>query len=154
MTSRSDTATVIVLAVLTLLGLLFAASQARGQTDQAFSWCPVPEATEYELVWSETARTSDGQTPVGGSWNFTRTLRMPAPAEAGTVPAIQLTNHRRYFFSIRAKDATAWSGLSNEVCVRVGDKAPACPAFLPVPDGCEGGTGPRLPTPTIRIRPV
>lgn len=154
MTFRSDIARLIVLEILVALGALWLLSAVtRAQTDQRFFWCPVSGATNYELVWSTLPRTTDGVTPVGGTWNHQGRVVVPAPAEGGTVPAIQLTNNQRYFFSVRAQDATAWSGLSNEVCVRVGGGAPGCPTYLSVGTSCEDIPG-KLPMPSIRIRRI
>lgn len=153
MTSRSDTVGLSLL-VAAIAALVWAfASLAFAQTDPRFSWCPVSEAVMYELVWAPTARTTDGVTLVGGSWNFTGRLQVPAAPEPSVgVPVVSLPTGRVYFFSVRAQDKTgAWSDLGNEVCVRVGGAAPACPPFLPVGTTCEDIPG-KLPMPSIRIR--
>lgn len=145
------------IAIAATLGALHGAwcgTQVYGQTDPRFSWCPVSGAVMYELVWASTARTVDGVTPIGGTWNFAGRLLVPAaPDPSVGVPVVSLATGKTHFFSVRAQDSTgAWSALGNEVCVRVGGAAPACPLFLPVGTTCDETTGPRLPAPSIRIR--
>lgn len=156
MTFRSDIARLIVLEILVALGALWLLSAVtRAQTDPQFSWCPVSGAVMYELVWAGTARTTDGVTPIGGTWNFAGRLQVPAaPDPKVGVPVVSLTNNRTHFFSVRAQDSAGrWSELGNEVCVRVGGGAPACPTYLPVGTSCEDIPG-KLPMPSIRIRRI
>lgn len=127
---------------------------AQAQTDRPFTWCPSVGAVAYVIEWSQEPRTLNGQTVTTPGWKPTGAIEVPAPAVRGIVPSIQLLPATRYYFSIRAKDATGvLSGYDNEVCVRTGATAPACNVYLPVPTTCEGDPeGKLLPAPSIRIR--